>query len=543
MQRRCAIAGLLVAAAPAMGGDFQFTQRSDCGLTYTGIAQWRDAVAVGDYDGDGWLDVVMTGGPMGTRLYRNLGNKAFEDVTGLAFPPDVPEAMMAVFCDFDNDGDQDVLLARCVPNFMNTGVELLINEQGVFRLAGWPEDLGFANGNGGGMAVGDLDRDGWLDIARVHQFGPGFYLRQEAPNWAVDRTDELFGAGLSTSRRHWSVVLADFNNDGWPDLHSAIDFAPDYQARNQQDGTFADVSAESGVTYIGSDMGLAVGDIENDGDLDIYSTNIGWQVLYVNDGTGTFTNQAEARGVDFTGLIGWGWGTEFGDMDNDGDLDLLMVDSSAPGKLFINHGDGYFTRDDSDNGMLLYGFGLVLFDYDRDGDLDLIVSRRDTDPNLYENVSPALDGNHWLTLRLQGVASNRDGIGARLYAKVGGATLTREVVGGQSFVSGTDLQVHFGLGAATSVDRLEIRWPSGASQNYYNVAGDRELTIVEDTCQGDILRDGRVDLADLATFLVSFGACDEGLDPYDPRADLDGSGCVDLSDLYSLLDHFGDICD
>ncbi len=517
-----------------------FAARPDCGLSYAPGAPWTCAPAVGDYDGDGWLDVFLVGGPDGPRLFHNNHDRTFSDVSGSALPEGTPNAMMAVFADIDNDGDADLYLARwCGNDFHETGVEYLRNDGGAFALGGLPEMLASEPEFGGGMALGDTDRDGDLDVVRAHQFGAGYFLRGDADLSFPDETAS-FGAGFDLDRRYWSIVLADFNNDGWPDLHAAIDFDADYHARNRGDGTFEDVSESVGVGNTGSDMGVAVGDIESDGDLDIFSTNMGWHALYVNDGTGVFTQEAQARGVDFFGLIGSGWGTQFADLDNDGDLDLAAVDSAVKGKVFINRGDGYFTRDDTQNGLLLSGYGLVSFDYDRDGDLDLLVSAAGA--QLYENNSPALAGNHWVIIDLTGVSSNRDGIGARLYAQTGGRTQMRELLGGESFVAGPALKVHFGLGTSEVIDRLEIRWPSGATQALYNLPADREYTILEQPCQGEIVPNGVVDLLDLSTLLIAFGQCD-GDTGFNPLADLDADGCVKLEDLQSMLDRFGSWCE
>jgi hypothetical protein len=317
--------------------------------------------------------------------------------------------------------------------------------------------------------------------------GPGFCLSQEPqhgdyghdPRFRfVDRT-QRFGGHIEWLRRHWAGVLADFDNDGLQDLHCAVDAGPDYQARNTGGGVFTDVSIAANVTHVGSDMGLTVGDIDDDGDLDIFSSNIEFHCLYVNDGTGTFTDQATARGVARNGTttFDWGWGTVFTDLDNDGDLDLAVVDS-GPGMIALNDGTGHFALDEG-NGAALNGLGLLAFDYDRDGDDDLLATGRLGYVRLFENVSPVAEGRGWLRVDLAGERSNPDGVGARVWATVNGVRRMREVVAGQSFMSGPPLTVHFGMGDAHRVDLLEVHWPSGQVDLFPDVAGGRHVLAVE----------------------------------------------------------------
>jgi len=275
--------------------------------------------------------------------------------------------------------------------------------------------------------------------------------------------------------------MADFNNDGLQDLHVAVDVGHDYQARSLGGGRFIDVSVEAHVTNIGQDMGLAVADIDGDGDNDIFSSNIEYHVLYVNDGSGVFSNEAGPRGVRQNGTpsFDWGWGTQFADLDNDFDYDLTMVDT-GPGMICLNDGNGYFTRDDSDNGAILHGRALLCFDYDRDGDMDILtVARSGSYPQLLENISPALQGRHWLVIKLQGATCNRDGVGARIYAHIGDDMLMHEIIAGESFISGPPLLTHFGLGEAHAVDLLEVHWPDGDIQTFNDVEGDRYLKIAQ----------------------------------------------------------------
>jgi hypothetical protein len=312
--------------------------------------------------------------------------------------------------------------------------------------------------------------------------GPGFFVRNDGLPTLVDATVS-FGAGLSDLRRNFSTLLADFDRDGWLDLHTAVDFTMDYHCRNLGDGSFEHVSTQVGTTNGGSDMGVAVGDIENDGDLDIYSTNIGIGVLYVNDGSGHFSNDALAHGVGSWGFPPpTGWGTIFGDFDHDRDQDLVFVAYGAPGFFYENDGQGQFIRRIGANlGLDLLAHGLLGFDYDRDGDLDLLVLPRSGSqtPRLYDNRSPGLAGRHCHVVDPVGVYSNRDGVGARVEVTVGDVTMTRVVLAGESFHSGPPMLAHFGLGDAAVADEVRVTWPSGIVQVLEDVAADRYLEVVE----------------------------------------------------------------
>ncbi|MFQ5491435.1 MAG: ASPIC/UnbV domain-containing protein, partial [Phycisphaerae bacterium] len=265
-------------------------------------------------------------------------------------------------------------------------------------------------------------------------------------------------------------------------------------------------------------------------------------VLYTNDGLGVLSNVSAARGVEYNGYNGIGWGTVFGDLDHDMDLDLTFVTTYDPwGSLFENDGAGYFTDVTAGSNLYLQGRGLVLFDFDRDGDLDMLKGDLDGNPVLYENVTPGLATRHWLIVKLTGVESNLAGIGARIQVTAGAVTMTREILSTYSFLTGPPKYAHFGLGATATVDRIDIEWPSGAVQSLRDVSADRYLTVAERSCQGDANADNQVNLFDAAKFMASFGSC-TGSPAYNADADVDADGCVDLSDHKVLVDALGRVC-
>lgn len=505
-------------------------------------------VAVGDYNADGWLDVCLSGGVNGTQIFRNNGDKTFTNVSADVLPADAPDAHIPVFADLNDDGYPELLLGVRHASF-DSSFRLLINDAGVFDYSTLDPNTSRHESRVGGLAVGDMDADGDLDIVMVHgnvlspATGPGIYLSNEGGNQFVDRTD-WFRGGLRASRPYHCAAIADFNNDGAPDLHVAVDFlAGTLHDRRRADGNgYVNVAGSAGVIRGSSDMGLAIGDLQNDGDLDIYSVNIGIHHLYINDGSGVFEDEGQERGVRFNGRFGVGWGSAFCDFDHDRDLDLVYATSGGPfGSLFENDGSAHFQDVTDSGGLVLRGFGLVAFDYDQDGDQDLLIEDDTLAPRLYENISPGLGERHWLNVSLRGVESNRPAIGARVEVTAGGVTMMREIMSSQSFHSGVSKRAHFGLGAAPRAERVRIVWPSGAVQTMHNVAADQFLSIDEDVCQGDINGDARVGLTDLAFMLSALGACN-GESAYDAAADIDHDGCVRLEDLLVLLDAFGTIC-
>lgn len=509
MHRRFAALFIAALAAHASAQNYQFYDvTAQVGLDVPLSDIGATGVAVGDYNGDGWLDVSIAGAlDQRPQIFRNNGlqnqvndrtdgpmRKWFTDVTAKVMPPTADPASIAMFCDLDNDGDHDLLTVQRFVDPMTgqwtdniTGLGYYRNLHGRFRAGPLDPNLGKHSKPLGGLALADLDGDSDLDAVFAHSGGaglstnaPGFYIRNDGLPNLVDVTAEN-GPSLSNGNRYFSVVLADFTGDGLPDLHAAIDLFPDFHCDNVGGGQLADVSLSAGTVNGGSDMGLAVGDIENDGDLDIFSTNINFGVLYVNDGTGKFTEEANARGVGgWTSGFVIGWGAAFVDLDHDMDQDLVCVGRFNQGIMWRNNGNGKFKTISPGGDLDLYGYGLVPFDFDRDGDIDLLacdVGSQKT-PHLFENRSPILTGRHWLVVEPEGTASNRDGVGAVVRVTAGGATQMKPILAGYSFKSGPPMNAHFGLADNRTCD-VEITWPSGTVQTLANVAADQYLTVVE----------------------------------------------------------------
>jgi hypothetical protein len=296
-------------------------------------------------------------------------------------------------------------------------------------------------------------------------------------------------------------VAADYDNDGWPDIYVACDSTPSWLFRNQHDGTFRQEGLERGVALSEdgleqAGMGIAVGDYDLDGYLDIFKTHFSddTNVLYRSDGKGYFTDNTIRAGIGVeTRYVGWGTGMV--DLDNDGLPDLFLVTGSVypeverslpaypfrtPRLVFRNLGDGRFEEliEEAGSGVAAAhtSRGCAFGDFDNDGDVDILVMNMNEPPSLLRN--DVSGSGHWLKVLLVGVTSNRSAIGARVVARYGGRAQTQEVAAQSSFYSANDRRLHFGLGAATSVD-LTIRWPTGMTEKIPSVPVDQLVVIRE----------------------------------------------------------------
>ena len=435
-----------------------------------GVSEAWDAHAAawGDYDADGDLDlyVAVVQGP--NRLYHNDGDGTFTEVSAAAGVAHSGSARGVVFADIDNDGLLDLYVAN------EDGVAAVLyrnNGDGTFS-----DTTSSADNAYDGMAplFADYDKDGHLDLyltvwgcdVLYHNNGDGTFSNVTAAS-GVDNCQTSVGGA-------W----ADYDNDGDQDVYVANFWgAPNVLYRNNGDTTFTEVAATAGVDNANDGEGVAWGDYDNDGDLDLYLTN-DWNqanVLYRNNGDTTFTDVTAQASVGDTGT---GRNPLFADVDNDGDLDLYVVNAGQSNVLYRNNGDGTFTDmawiwsgDDAGSGQ-----GAATGDYDNDGYLDLYVVNMGTYNRLYHNNG---GDNHWLVVKAVGITNNWDSIGARVTITCDGHTQVREVRAGTGWLSQDSLPVEFGLGAHTRVDRIEVRWPNGAVQAFTDVAADQFLTIDE----------------------------------------------------------------
>ena len=469
---------VFLAAVPA-ASQVVFTDITEqAGVALTGVL--IESVAWGDYDNDGDEDLYLTGD--GTnRLFRNDGDGDFTDVTDTARVGNSRFSVGTAFGDLDNDGDLDLY----VVNF-DVGPDALYRNDGPVGPGGayrFTDITTMARTtlerSSRGMAFLDYDRDGLLDIF-VLAIGPNILYHNEGGL----RFQNVAGAlGVDQSDQGVGVVALDLDDNGWPDLFTGNRSGDPSNLYLNGGGAFRDVAMSAGITQRGLGMGVAAFDVDNDLDFDLYWTS--WPLvsnaLYENRGGLVFDNVALASGTDDP--RGWGISVNAGDVDLDGWQDFFVTNgfdgSSSPNVLFLNDRDGSFSDITATiGGGDFDGRGVAFADFDNDGDLDLLVTAdAGQATRLWRNDSGT--GNHWLGLRLRGTESNTSAIGARVIVRTATGAMVQEVSGGAGRGSQNSLPLEFGLGSATFVEELVVRWPSGRVQTLRNVAVDQYLDLTE----------------------------------------------------------------
>ncbi len=429
--------------------------------TVPGMAVW------GDYDSDGDLDLYLIGWNSESLLYRNNGDGTFTEVGASAGVNGTGQGLGGGWADYDRDGDLDLY----VIHVNNANFLYRNNGDGTFTEVG--ASAGVNNsGNAAGVAWGDYDNDGDPDLYIAHDGSANLLYRN---NGDGTFTEVGSSAGVGDTGAGRGVGWGDYDKDGDLDLYVAMTSVANLLYRNDGDGTFTEVGSSAGVTDpANSGSGVAWSDYDNDGDLDLYLSNFSTaNRLYRNDGSGTFSEVGGSAGVADTGAgraVGWG------DYDNDGDLDLYLVNAAA-NRLYRNDGGGTFAEVGSAEGVADGGNGHTVAwgDYDNDGDLDLYLGNFNEPNRLYQHGGTS---NRWLTVKLVGTDSNKDGFGAQVTA-VTGLTRQRRDVDGGGLYGQPALPVAFGFGSTTTVDSLIINWPSGIVQTLTNVSTNQVLTVTE----------------------------------------------------------------
>ena len=494
-------------------------------------------VCIFDYNNDGWLDVYVVNGStvrgqsqksvpalLQNYLFKNLQNGHFKDVTAESGVGDPGWGMACAAADFDNDGDQDLYVTNLGPNvfFENRGNETFadISEKSAPAHRSWST----------GCSWGDYDRDGLLDLyvaayvkldvnlppPKPTQNRFCSYLGLNVmcgPQGLPGDDDVLFrnrgdGTFVEVTRASriedpgyygLGVASLDYDDNGDLDIYVANDSNPNFLFQNQGDGTFSEVGLLSGVALSGdgleqAGMGVAVGDYDDDDHLDLFVTNFAQDTntLYKNLGSGFFIDvTARAKLADSFPYMGWG--SAFLDYDRDGLRDLFVVnghlypeveretDLTYPQDdlLYRNLGSGIFSNVSHRLAQpKRVGRGTAVGDLNNDGALDIVVSNLDGRPNLLYNQETG--ERHWLLLKLVGTRSNRDAIGARAWLKSADhRNQVQEVASGDSYLSGSDRRLYFGLGHRNRIDTLFIRWPTGIVQTLQNLEADQILTVEE----------------------------------------------------------------
>lgn len=494
--------------------------------------EFGPGVCVADFDGDGWLDIYFVNGrdlynrgiSVRNALYRNNGDGTFTDVTEKAGVPGTGYGLGCVWGDYDNDGFPDLFVTQYGRNVLyhNNGNGTFTDVTDKARVAG-TESGTFHSG----ATFFDYDRDGRLDlyVGSYVELGDKRYcdlggVQSSCPPSAYRGSpDALYhnnGDGTFTNvtvkakiyqpaGKNLSVGAADYDNDGWPDLFVANDGLSAYLYHNKRNGTFEEIGALSGMAFraqggVMAAMCISLGDFNNDGRLDLYISDfqLASDHIWMNDGKGFFDEVSDQSGITSATHDVLSFGGGFFDYDNDGWLDLFIanghvypeVEQTTPGthykqlnSLFHNEHNSKFVDVSKSSGN---GFdvpyaarGVAFGDFDNDGFVDVVVANNGDAPLFLHNSGG--NGNHFLNFKLVGTKSNRDAMGARIRVLADGVSQIREIEGGGSYLSQSDLRANFGLEKAARAETVEITWPSGLRQTFHNVEADKFYLIEEGT--------------------------------------------------------------
>jgi hypothetical protein len=501
--------------------------------TYFMPQQVGSGAALFDFDQDGRLDIYLLqnagpGSGVTNRLYRQLPDGHFQDVSaGSGLEIDGCNMGVAVG-DANNDGRPDVVVTQY------GGIRLFLN-QGLGKFRDVTREAGLTNPTWGtSVAFVDYDRDGWLDLVVVNYVdydhtipctGPLGKKEYCAPKNFRGRVTRLFhnlgGASASAPRFEdvteksglarrtgpgLGVVCADVDGDGWPDFFVANDGKPNHLWMNRKDGTFTEEAVERNVAVNGmgqaqAGMGIALGDVDGDGLFDLYVTHLGHEgnTLWRQGPRGSFQDRTPRAGLGGSVARGTGFGTLLADFDNDGALDLAVVNGRVtaaaevkdwslgpfwswygePNQLFHNDGRGRFRNVSAHNapfcGAVNVARGLAQGDIDGDGGVDLLVTTVGGPARLFRNVAPGR--GHWLQVRATDPILCRDALGSEVRVRAGGHTWIRWLHPAESYLCSSEPRAHFGLGAADRVEGIDVLWPDGNREEFPGCPADRSVEL------------------------------------------------------------------
>lgn len=452
----------------------------NCGYTYFG-----NGVSFFDYDDDGWDDITInTGFGEGIRFFKNNNgsfNEQFLNVPSISY-----QTRQVNWVDYDNDGDKDIYVTS------DTNGNVLWENDGYFNFtditvaSGLPTDILKTFGS----SWGDINNDGYLDVFISNRNNDDSYTNLLYKNNGDGTfSDITVSAGVDKSSNTFCAAFFDYNNDGFQDIYISNDklYTANVLYKNNGDETFDDVSEISGTNVYLDAMTVTVDDYNNDSWLDLYITN-GYEgnVFLKNNGDGTFTDIAESSGTLFNST---GWGAVFFDAENDMDLDLY-VSGSEDGSISGFISAAFYRQDAIDTFTLANDLGFdddlgesysnAIGDVNNDGLMEVIVSNNnEEDLYLWKNLT--ITNNNWLKVKLEGTASNRDGIGSFIEISVNDNKQYRYTLCGEGYLSQNSQTEGFGVGQNTMVDYVKVTWLSGIVDYFYNVAVNQVLEITEGT--------------------------------------------------------------
>lgn len=470
-------------------------------LSFTSAVTYGSGIAAADYDNDGDIDLfITTEKNISNQLYRNDGNGNFEEVAEEVGLASISRARSALWFDFNGDHKLDLFVAGdCLKDESNCQYSPIKLYQQVTNLefidvtaaSGLAVNLNIeSNQLLGGITAGDINNDGFLDLYFNYYLGNAWLFVNNGDGTFNDIS--IASNIQDTYTRFWQPLMYDFDRNGFIDINLNVDLGQNQLWLNNGDNTFTNKADIVGIDDNRSDMGIAIGDYNNDSYMDLYMTTANHSPFFQNNSSSgqlSFSDIASTLGVEDAGLA---WGTTFLDANNDGHLDLAATNGleetiADQSKLWINNGDGSFVDFSQESGFddELSATTLIGADLDRDGDLDLVQSLKNNEGQfsalrLLENqLNESAEFGNYLVIKPRMSGNNHFAIGAKVNIKVGSTIMTRPIMAGMSFYGQEPAEAFFGIGAETNIDEVIINWPGGATSTLSNVSANQILVITD----------------------------------------------------------------